>query len=219
MEFLTTNGRGGLMGKSAALTRDRIAVEALALLDEAGIAALTMRGVAERLAVRAPSIYYHFRGQDELIDAVHELIDSEIDLSGLAEADWRSGLATFARSYRQAYLRHPDAVALVARRPIASERALEVYECLLESLVRHGIAMSNALPAMGFLDYIVLGSAGETFVGGFDRTPPAFTDHYPLLAQALQENRHSMIDETAFETALASWLDHIATLLPAGADC
>ncbi len=130
----------------------------------------------------------------------------------MAEADWQSGLAAFARFYRQAYLRHPDAVALVARRPIASERALEVYERLLESLVRHGLALSDALPAMEFLDYIVLGSAGETFTGGFDRPPPAFADHYPLLAQALENNRHTLIDETAFEIALASWLDHIATL-------
>ena len=71
---------------------------------------------------------------------------------------------------------------------------------------------------MGFLDHIVLGSAGETFTGGFDRPPPALADHYPLLAQALKNNRHTLIDETAFEIALASWLDHIATLQTAPSD-
>lgn len=203
------------MGKAADLTRDKIAAEALALLDEAGAPGLTMRKIGERLGVKAPSIYYHFDGQGDLIDAVHELIDSEIDCSGLQESDWRAGLASVARSYRATFLRHPDAVALVARRPIAGAGVLQFYEDLLATLLRHGMSLHDSLPTIGFLDYIVLGSAGETFVGGFDQPPAAYAENYPLLARALDQSDRDTVDDAAFEIALASWLDHIAARLPA----
>jgi len=203
------------MGKAADLTRDKIAAEALALLDEAGAAGMTMRKVGERLGVKAPSIYYHFDGQGDLIDAVHELIDSEIDCSGLQEPDWRAGLASVARSYRATFLRHPDAIALVARRPVVGARVLQFYEDLLASLLWHGMSLHDCLPTIGFLDYIVLGSAGETFIGGFDQPPAAYAETYPLLAQTLEQTDRDTVDEAAFEIALASWLDHVAARLPA----
>ena len=82
------------------LSRDSIARTALDLLDRDGQEGLTMRNLARERKVQAPSLYHHVTGQDEIIDLVHELVDSEIDTAVLADPDWRYALQTFARSYR-----------------------------------------------------------------------------------------------------------------------
>ena len=47
--------------------RDRIVAEALALFREDGLAAVSMRKVAERAGVTAPAIYRHFRNKESLV--------------------------------------------------------------------------------------------------------------------------------------------------------
>jgi AcrR family transcriptional regulator len=81
-----------------ALSRESIARAALAILDEDGAAAVTLRNIAARLGVQSPSLYNHVTSKDDILDAVTELIDREIANSPLADPDLRRGLAGFARS-------------------------------------------------------------------------------------------------------------------------
>jgi TetR/AcrR family transcriptional regulator, tetracycline repressor protein len=53
-----------------AVTRDQIVAAALAQLDEAGLDGLTLRRLAERLGIRAPTLYWHVRDKRELMDLV-----------------------------------------------------------------------------------------------------------------------------------------------------
>src|ERR1700755_2811951 len=50
------------------VTRERIVAVALELLDEAGLDGLTLRRLAERLGIRAPTLYWHVRNKRELLD-------------------------------------------------------------------------------------------------------------------------------------------------------
>ena len=52
------------------LDRDRVVAEAMALADEAGLAALSMRALAGRLGVEAMSLYHHVPGKEALLDAM-----------------------------------------------------------------------------------------------------------------------------------------------------
>jgi AcrR family transcriptional regulator len=52
------------------LTVDAIAEAALAVIRSGGVDGLTMRAVADRLGVRAPSLYHHVRNKSELLDLV-----------------------------------------------------------------------------------------------------------------------------------------------------
>ncbi|WP_369199082.1 TetR/AcrR family transcriptional regulator [Streptomyces djakartensis] len=198
------------MGRAADLTRERIAVEALALLDEAGAAGMTMRKVADRLGVKAPSIYYHFESQDELIEAVHQLVVQEIDRSGFHEPDWRTGLANVARSYRDTFVRHGEAVALVSRRPVSGDEALGFYDDLVRVLLRHQVPVERALVLVGTLDFLVLGSAVETFTAGFDQPAQAYAVKQPKLAEALAAAALTTVDDEAFDIALEAWLNVVA---------
>ncbi|MFJ8042384.1 TetR/AcrR family transcriptional regulator C-terminal domain-containing protein [Kitasatospora sp. NPDC096147] len=199
----------------ALLSREAIAVAALAVVDEAGPDGLTMRALAERLGVKAASLYNHVAGKDELVDALAELVNAEIDLGPLGGADWRYGVAEYARSYRAAFLRHPHTIALLARRRVGAERQLLGYESLLACLGRAGFPPADAAEAAAALDYLVLGSALETFTAGFARPAEDYRPRYPALAGALTASaaRGGGLDERGFELALRLLLDGLAARL------
>jgi AcrR family transcriptional regulator len=134
-----------------ALSRESIARAALAILDEDGAAAVTLRNIAARLGVQSPSLYNHVASKDEILDAVTELIDREIDESPLADPDLRRGLTGFARSYRRAFLQHPEALAVIARRAVETDIALSGYNKVLGTLQRAGWSPAATLEVMAAL--------------------------------------------------------------------
>ncbi|MFC5646213.1 TetR/AcrR family transcriptional regulator C-terminal domain-containing protein [Kitasatospora cinereorecta] len=188
----------------ALLSREIIARAALAVVDEDGPGGLTMRALADRLGVKAASLYNHVDGKDELLDAVAELVNAEIDLAPLDDPDWRTGLAAYARGYRAVFLRHPNTIALLARRRVEAGRQLLTYDTLLAALTRAGLAPADAAEAAAALDYLVLGSALETFTAGFTRDTAAYRPDYPSLAGALEASadRGPGLDDRGFELAL-----------------
>ncbi|MFF2043068.1 TetR/AcrR family transcriptional regulator [Kitasatospora sp. NPDC058170] len=210
----------------ALLSREIIARAALDVVDEQGPDGLTMRTLADRLGVKAASLYNHMGGKDDLIDALAELVNAEIDLEPLTRtggADWRDGIAAYARGYRGVFLRHPNTIALLARRRVEAERQLLGYDTLLGALGRAGLGPADAAEAAAALDYLVLGSALETFTAGFTRGSADYRPRYPALAGALEASAErgggpgpgaSGLDERGFELALRLLLDGLAARTP-----
>ena len=75
----------------ALLSRRGIAEEALRLVEEEGMEALTTRRLAKRLGVEGPSLYNHVANRDDLLDEMTSLIDEHVDASLLEQEDWREG--------------------------------------------------------------------------------------------------------------------------------
>ncbi|WP_042376029.1 TetR/AcrR family transcriptional regulator [Streptacidiphilus melanogenes] len=199
----------------ALLTRERIALAALQVVDEEGPDGLTMRALAERLGVKAASLYNHVESKDALVDAVSELVNEEIDHTPLADPDWRAGLAAYARGYRAVFLRHPNTIALLARRRVEADRALRGYDALLALLGGAGLPAADAAEVAAALDYLVLGSALETFTAGFTRAPAVYRPDYPALADALDASfarggGAAGLDDRGFELGLRLLLDGVA---------
>ncbi|MGW7099259.1 TetR/AcrR family transcriptional regulator [Streptomyces sp. NPDC054838] len=167
------------------LSRALIARAALDLLDEQGVEALKMRTIADRLGVRGASLYHHVASKEDLLDAVAELINDEIDLAPLTDPGGAEGIAEYAHGYRGVYLRYPHMIPLVARRRVASDKALRGYDALLGALTRAGCAPAEAAEAAAAIDNLVLGSALETFTAGFVLPPAQYDPRYPALAAAL----------------------------------
>jgi TetR/AcrR family tetracycline transcriptional repressor len=146
----------GRSGSGRGLTIARIVSETLALIDEQGIAAASMRSVGERLGVQAMSLYRHVASREELFDAVvdrivNELSDDPDVPDGEAGHGWRwylEGLAWGVRRYARA---HPHAFPLVATRPPTAPwvnpplRSLRWIEALLETLHDSGFSDEQAL--------------------------------------------------------------------------
>lgn len=197
------------MGRRAdlVLTRDDIARTALAILDEEGASALTVRRLAGRLGVQSPSLYNHVTGKDEILDAVTEIIGRDIDTDCLDDPDWRRGLTAFARSYRAAFRAHPDALALIARRAVETHPALTAYDAALGALLGAGWSPDQAIRLLASVDYLVLGSALLPFTGGFVRPPAEYAGRYPALAASLAGATDlAALDDAGFDCGLQALL-------------
>ena len=132
------------------LSQRRIVDEALALVDEQGIAAATMRSVGDRLGVQAMSLYRYVSSREQMLDLVVERIvdelgaDREVDMHPVR--GWRDYLARLARGVRRYALGHPHAFPLVATRPTEAPwvnpplRSLRWIEAMLQGLHDEGLS-------------------------------------------------------------------------------
>jgi AcrR family transcriptional regulator len=88
------------------LSRDAVLDAAIRLADEQGIEALTMRRLAESLGVEAMTLYYYVPSKDELLNAIVDLVISEIELPP-ADGDWKPALRRTAISAHDVHAAHP----------------------------------------------------------------------------------------------------------------
>jgi AcrR family transcriptional regulator len=193
--------------KTPLLSRRGIAEKALELTDREGLEGLTMRRLARELGVEGASLYHHVASRDDLLDEITSVIDEQIDLEPLdGGGGWIDQLTHFARSYRRAFAQHPNVAAAIMRRPVRTRAALAAYDRIFEVLLDAGFDGGQAGAIVAAVDYIVLGSAIETFTAGFDRPVDEYAAEYPNLSRALAEADRSSLDDQGFELALGSLL-------------
>ena len=105
------------------LSRARVLEAAVALADEIGLEAFSMRRLAQELGVVPMALYKHFGNKDELLDDMVDVVFDEMRFFASAE-DWRSALRRRAIMAREALKRHSWAIGLMeSRHPGAGEPA------------------------------------------------------------------------------------------------
>lgn len=187
------------------LNRDLIRDIALSMIDEHGLPALSMRRLAEQLSVQAASLYSHYPTKADVLDAVANLLTQQVDTSGFAGGDWRSGLLTWARSYRAALAAHPNAVPLVASGAGRRVEFLAMADAVHGGLVGAGWPPRYATMIAGSVKYLVIGAASTPFASGFADDVQVYLDRYPNLTQAHRLRADAeRIDRDSFELGLAS---------------
>jgi AcrR family transcriptional regulator len=112
------------MASSALSPRAReIVAAARELLEAEGPEGLSMRRVAERLGIRAPSIYKHLPDKQALQAAViSEGFDELAEVFERAVHGADEPVAALARAYRAHATRHPHLYRLMTERPLDRER-------------------------------------------------------------------------------------------------
>lgn len=103
--------------KTPLLSRAGICAAALEIVDSEGLSALSMRKLAAALGVQVASLYSHVKTKDDLLHEIGNEIMEQVDVSGFASGDWRRGVATWARSYRDTLRAHPNMVPFLASGP------------------------------------------------------------------------------------------------------
>jgi AcrR family transcriptional regulator len=195
------------MGRPAKplLSQHRIRDAALALIDEEGLEALSMRRLAQRLGVQAASLYSHVPTKEALLDSVADEVMQPVDVSGFAYDDWREALRRWAKSYRAALAAHPHAVPFVAYGPALREASLERADAVHGGLVAAGWPPRYATMIGASVKYLVVGAATTSFAHGFVDDIQVYLDRYPNLVQAHRLRKHAAeIDEQSFGLALDS---------------
>ena len=129
---------------------------ATALLDNYGIADLTMRRLARELNVSPGALYWHFGNKQELLGA---LADRILEPVADADGDWRQRVATLCAALRDALLSHTDGAELVSASFAAGQsRAMtRILEHLTDAAADAGVAGDHAELAARTVLYYVLG--------------------------------------------------------------
>ncbi len=125
-----------------ALSQERIARAALKLVDRSGLDAFSMHKLGAALSCEAMSLYYHFKGRGEVLDAVAELLMAQV--AAPAEGSWQDRLRGFATSYRTVALKHPRAFPLLATRPVNRPGGFGMLETVSATLRSAGFEPETA---------------------------------------------------------------------------
>ena len=132
------------------LDRATVVEAARQLLDDEGLAALSMPRLGERLGVTAMALYRHVSDRADLESAVVELVLSDLDVEGDtsgdavgeavdAEADAVDAIATWMRRVRARWLEHPWLGSLLGSSTSLNPSWVTALEHLAHALERAGL--------------------------------------------------------------------------------
>ena len=121
------------------ISRDAIVTAAVGLLDREGLAALSMRRLAEELGTGAASLYWHVGSKDGLLDLVMDEVIGEGKVPDPDPGRWQEQLKQVARDQRAASLRHPWLVRVSIGRIPMGPNALRYTERILAILRAGGL--------------------------------------------------------------------------------
>jgi AcrR family transcriptional regulator len=140
------------------LSRDQVLQAAVALADEGGIGALSMRKLGHTLGVEAMSLYNHVAGKGDLLDGMVDVVFSEIGLPS-GDAGWKAAMRQRAISAREALARHRWAIGLMESRRSPGQATLRHHDAVLGCLRAGGFSVEKAAHAYSVLDSYIYGFA------------------------------------------------------------
>jgi AcrR family transcriptional regulator len=133
------------------LTRERVLREALQLVDDEGLKALTMRALGNRLGVEAMSLYHYVQGKDGLRDGIRELLWEELRRSLESGQGWKDSMRQIASCLWALARHHPHAFPLILGGDSLAEPMLRTLARGLATLEEAGFerdAAANTLNAV-----------------------------------------------------------------------
>ncbi|MFL5727641.1 MAG: TetR/AcrR family transcriptional regulator [Chloroflexota bacterium] len=181
------------------LTRERVLRAAVALADEGGIEAVSMRRLGQELGVEAMALYRHVRNKEELVDGVIDLVVGEI-VPPKFDADWRSAMRKLSLAARAVMLRHAWAPSLIVDRPTIGPATLGHIERVMAILRGGGFSLDMAHHALHVLGSRILGFTQDPFNDAADPRPDPETAagvarvlaiSYPNLGELALDAAHS----------------------------
>jgi TetR/AcrR family tetracycline transcriptional repressor len=188
------------------LDRDTVVRAALDLLNEVGIDALTTRRLAERLGVKQPALYWHFKNKRELLDEMAARMLEWRSPAPMTRENWQEALKEDGRTFRRALLRYRDGARVHAgTRPDAGLFAS--LDRRVSVLCEAGFTPADAVRAFMVVGRYVVGWVMEEQAELYDGRTRAREDFmpdpeaYPILASGVSVLRGEDQD-TGFEFGL-----------------
>ncbi|MFJ8016950.1 TetR/AcrR family transcriptional regulator C-terminal domain-containing protein [Streptomyces sp. NPDC096339] len=177
-----------------------IARTALRLLDDVGLDGLSMRVVAQELGVRAPTLYWHIKNKQQLLDAMATLVYVEAAEKLTPRVDpttWEDWIADWARHLRQVMLSHRDGARVLAGTYVNHPAVYQSVELVLQTLGEAGFGLSEAARGLPALLHYTIGHtieeqahAGAAYGGDNPYSPERVAgsvdaERFPLAAQVV----------------------------------
>ena len=144
------------------LNRDRVLQAAVALADESGIGAVSMRGLAKELGVVPMALYKHVADKDELLDGMVDVVIGEFE-SADSDQDWKGRIRQRILAARRAVLRHPWARPAIESRTNRTQAVLGYMDSIAGEFRAGGFSADLTHHVMHALGNRIWGFSPELF--------------------------------------------------------
>lgn len=179
------------------LDRRRIVAEAVTLLDADGLDGVTLRKLAQRLGVRAPTLYWHIPNKAALVTAIaEEILGQQFSEAALVPPEpderWQDWLTGLGQRLRRALLAHPDGARVVSASQLSLKMAA-ISELAMSTLVARGLPLHQARLMVLTVERFTIGHVleeqshrpGQDELADFDMT--AFAARHPTMMAGITE--------------------------------
>lgn len=183
-------------GPAQGLTVDAVVLTAIALADDEGLEAVTMRRVAEGLSVAAMTLYTYVPGKAELLDLMLDTAYGGMSRTDTTGRSWRERLLAVAEENRALYEAHPWVASVSTVRPPLGPGVMAKYEHELRALEGLGLGDVQMDASLTFLLSFVHACARGALDTRAARQESAIDDaqwwaaNAPLLARVFDEKRY-----------------------------
>jgi AcrR family transcriptional regulator len=208
------------------LSKERVLGAAVALADEGGVDALSMRRLAQELGVVPMALYKHVANKDEMLGGMIDVVVGEID-PPLSGTDWKTAVRQRVLSARSALLRHPWASQVIESRTDPTPAVLKYMDSMVGMFRAGGFSIDLTHHAMHAMGSRLLGFSQELFDDTADAGPemdPVMLQemakgypHITEMVMAITHDDESVVgtgcdDQFEFEFALDLMLDGLERL-------
>ncbi|WP_461109492.1 TetR/AcrR family transcriptional regulator [Tessaracoccus terricola] len=145
-----------------AVTRERALHQAVALADDEGIEAVSMRGLAARLGVVPMALYKHVSNKEDLLGGMVDLLIGAYE-QPQPGGDWKDEVRRRVLSARAVLLRHPWARRVFETRTKRTPAVLAHMDSLSGSFIAGGLSADLTHHAMHALGHRIWGFSPEAF--------------------------------------------------------
>jgi|SRR6478752_2120663 len=154
-------------GQRAGLDRQQVLAAARDLLASRGLDGMTMRALAEQLAVAPNTLYSHVANKTALLDEVLDDVLGAVETDGLLDGEPVDGLTRMMTSTYQVLLEHADLVPLyLARQGARRHEAQRLGAVMIQLLARAGVDGDRAQDAQRVLIVYTIGFAAFSSPSG-----------------------------------------------------
>jgi AcrR family transcriptional regulator len=184
------------------LTREAVLRAAVALADRDGVAALTMRKLAEQLGVEAMSLYHHVANKDAILDGMVDMVFGEMELPSADDGDWRTAMRRRAFSAREVLTRHPWAIGLLDSRSNPGPETLRHHDAVIGCLRAGGFSVAGAAHAFSALDSYIYGFTLQEVSVPFDSGGGDLDELGAAMLERMPRDEYPHFTELILEHAL-----------------
>ncbi|WP_066296265.1 TetR/AcrR family transcriptional regulator [Arthrobacter luteolus] len=168
------------------LTRENITGAALAVIGTSGYGGFTMSSLAGKLQVAPSALYNHASSKQEVLRWIQDDLMAKVDVTGFTAGPWDAAVRTWARSYRDVFVRHTPLIPVIAVLQVSgAPRTLAMYEAVTAGFLRAGWEEARIIPAIIALESFIFGSAFDAVAPEdiFETGP--LTDESPRFSSAV----------------------------------
>ena len=130
------------------VNRDMVTRAGLELLNEVGLEQLTLRLLATKLKIQAPTVYWHFKSKEDLIDEMATTVLAEGApqlVPAKNSADWQAWAAAFGGGLRKTLLGYRDGARVVAGSRLTNTEFMKTMERVGARLVGEGFTVRQTV--------------------------------------------------------------------------